>query len=389
MPDILPPRVREEITPQWMTAVLRDCGLLAGGAVAALMAEDVGVGRGFAGQVLRLRLEFDREVAGPPSSIIAKLPSTTEFAPEVLRGAHEAYANEIRWYERHSASCPIRVPAFYWAGMDPDAGRYCLLIEDLSDLETVDFATGTPPHRAAVAVTGLARLHAHYWGDRAARADGFESPDTPETRGQRASESIEYGWGVFVEAFGEQLPGEFLAAGARLGSAMPRLSIRAAGSLTRIHRDYKVENLLFGEPGGADEVAVLDWQGASVGSGPEDLAYFISGSLATDVRRDHEDRLLRLYHDTLLDAGVTNYTFEQLREDYRIGLLTTIARNIGGVRAAREGQFSGSATEPSEEQRREQVLRDVAIQERVRLNMERKIAAVVDNEALRLLDRVP
>jgi hypothetical protein len=86
---------------------------------------------------------------------------------------------------------------------------------------------------------------------------------------------------------------------------------------------------------------------------------------------------------------VTGYGFEQLREDYRIGLLTTIARNIGGVRSATEGQFSDSRADLSEEQRREQRERDAAIEERVRINMERKLAAVVDNEALELLGRVP
>ena len=75
---MLVPRTHQEITAEWLTAALRERGMLVRGAVADVRAEDAGGLRGFAGQVLRLRLAFDGDAADAPISIIAKRPEALE-----------------------------------------------------------------------------------------------------------------------------------------------------------------------------------------------------------------------------------------------------------------------------------------------------------------------
>ena len=64
-----------ELTPGWLTGILRDCGTLDKATVTAISSEVLGTGRGFTGQVMRLHLDYDRLEPTAPCSLIAKLPA--------------------------------------------------------------------------------------------------------------------------------------------------------------------------------------------------------------------------------------------------------------------------------------------------------------------------
>jgi hypothetical protein len=51
-----------------------------------------------------------------------------------------------------------------------------------------------------------------------------------------------------------------------------------------------------------------------------DIAYLFSQSVPLEVRREHEQRLLRRYYDGLMSAGVTGYSFDDALEQYRIAV---------------------------------------------------------------------
>ena len=75
--------------------------------------------------------------------------------------------------------------------------------------------------------------------------------------------------------------------------------------------------MLFGPPGAAKPVAVVDWQTAGKGAPANDVAYFIGAGLTREDRPKHEMELLRYYHDRLTAEGVKNYSFEDLHQHYR------------------------------------------------------------------------
>ena len=53
----------------------------------------------------------------------------------------------------------------------------------------------------------------------------------------------------------------------------------------------------------------------------QDLAWMLIASMTTDLRRKHEDELVRYYHAALQRNGVKNYSIEQCFEDYDVALL--------------------------------------------------------------------
>jgi thiamine kinase-like enzyme len=91
-----------------------------------------------------------------------------------------------------------------------------------------------------------------------------------------------------------------------------------------IHRDIHVDNLLFGDPDQQPAFRIVDWQTVGKGRAVSDVGYFLISSLPIEDRRQHESRLLRLYHDLLLQAGVQDYSFDDCWLDYRLSALAKL-----------------------------------------------------------------
>ena len=89
---------------------------------------------------------------------------------------------------------------------------------------------------------------------------------------------------------------------------------------TIIHGDFRLDNMFFDHPDGSP-LAVIDWQISNRGRGIFDVAYFLCSSLEGDVRKEHEMRLLHLWHDIVIDGGAQAYSFDQALYDYRAGIL--------------------------------------------------------------------
>ena len=66
-----------------------------------------------------------------------------------------------------------------------------------------------------------------------------------------------------------------------------------------VHGDYRLDNMLFGEPGAERPLTIVDWQTVTWGPAMTDLAYFLGCALPTAMRRTHFDSLVSAYHAAL------------------------------------------------------------------------------------------
>ena len=65
-----------------------------------------------------------------------------------------------------------------------------------------------------------------------------------------------------------------------------------------------------------------------------DVASFLGGNISTDLRRQHELDLLKLYHSILKKSGIEGYSFDRCYDDYRFAMYDGILRmviSIGGL----------------------------------------------------------
>lgn len=130
----------------------------------------------------------------------------------------------------------------------------------------------------------------------------------------------------FLERWGGSVPGEIRQLVRDLKPVYREiLSELAAAPATLIHADLHLDNVTFGGPNTA---TVIDWQGIARGPAAYDLAVFLAGALDPDVRRAAESTLMRGYHQTLVQHGVSGYGLNDLLHDYRLALLCILAGNV-------------------------------------------------------------
>jgi aminoglycoside phosphotransferase (APT) family kinase protein len=134
-----------------------------------------------------------------------------------------------------------------------------------------------------------------------------------------------------LEIAGDYLPPGYESLARKYGKSIVKaIQADGKGPVTLCHGDFRLGNLFFDDArGSGNSVVAYDWQGAGRMKGTRDLAYFLSWSFATESRRKYEKQLLTNYHDSIVDLGVKNYSFDEFSTDVRVSALWTM--RIGAV----------------------------------------------------------
>ena len=246
----VPRRVRE-ITPEWLTDVLAAGGRLEDARVADVDVENISAGVGFAGRALRLDITYDPSDTPLPGSLILKLPSPDPGMREMMN-ALRGYELEGRFYEQLAEQTPLRVPVCYWSAVDVEGGDYALLLEHLDGLRTGDQQASCTESEAEAIVRALATMHAAWWDSQELRRHDW-LPAFDET-GAVWQERSRVGLQPFLDQHGGWLPDGFDSTNERIVERLIELQGGVDGSpQTLVHGDFRLENMMFGEPRSDDD----------------------------------------------------------------------------------------------------------------------------------------
>lgn len=315
------PRSPGEITPEWLSGALRQNGVIRDASVVSVSAESIGAGAGFLGQLARLSLTYDRDEPGAPRSVIAKLPALDPGGRGVANAFH-FYEREIRFYEDIAADVNMSVPKRYYSAMDIEGDEYLLLIEDMAPAVVGDEAPGCSAERAELAITNLARFQADWWDSPKLDAlDWMPAVNGPVQ--QVAVGAYQQAWAPFCQFAGDRLSPAVMRLGEQLQHhVLDVLDVLEPAPRTIIHGDFRGDNVFYGDGITAPAFSAVDWQISAKGRGVFDVAYFLSTSVTPEVRKAHEQRLVRLWHDIISDTNDTKaYTVDDAFYDYRVSAL--------------------------------------------------------------------
>lgn len=307
----------EELTAEWFTGALRAGGTLpAGGTVTAVDSHLIGTGQ--LGLVALSELTYDGEPGGAPATVVVKLPSS-DAGSRGMGAAMGVYESEVRFYQELAPRVGDICPRAYWGEVEPATGRFTLVIDDLSPNATVgDMVGGGTIEQAELAIGAMAAIQAPLW----------DSPELGEKQwlGIHKAEmlfgTVAPAVDLFVERFGDRVQPDHL-------ELARRLAPKAAGSAQRLwkppfvicHSDYRLDNMMFGDGDSAPLIQVLDWQAVRMGPPGLDAAIFLGSCLTIEERHAHEERLLRDYHSRIVETGVKDFSYDDLRESYRLSSL--------------------------------------------------------------------
>lgn len=322
----LPDRA-EAITVEWMQQAFAAGGAPDLPALRGMAVENIGAGVGLLGEILRCCLNWDREDPSVPASVIVKLPSSDS---RVLRMSRRLrlYKREYDYYRHLGPQAPIRSPALLYGDLDTRSHRFVLVLEDLGRMEAGDQLAGATEEQAMRAVCGLARLHGRYWnGVDRPPLSGFYDSLSPK---QALVVQIVYMSNLastlsrFGRFFSDRTRRLAEAYGTRVAAHAGEI---AAGPRTVIHGDVRMDNMFFGA-GGGDDFAIIDWQASGLGCGLYDVAYFLGGSVAVDVRRKIERAALKEYCNIVRAMTAENFAFDECWTLYRQCMLARLLVSV-------------------------------------------------------------
>lgn len=313
------------VDARWFTDVLRHAGTLSDAVVTGVEQKRIGTGQ--AGQNVAFSLAYDRPAPAAPATIVGKFPSP-EPQSRAAAKTFGLYEREVRFYQEIAATVDIRVPACYFADIDPETGDFVLLMEDLRPAVQGDQLAGCSVGEALLAMSELAGLHAPRWDDPAlAELDWLGHYDDAQA-GNMIQMAYMGLWPGFAAEYGPSLSAEEMALGEKFGASIGSWSRSWAPPACVTHGDYRLDNMLFGTEEGGYPLTTVDWQTVSHGPGIRDAAYFIGAGPTVPNRRAHEMDLLKHYHDALLARGVRGYGWQRCLDDYRRATLSGVLMTV-------------------------------------------------------------
>lgn len=329
--DTIPaPRSVSELTTEWLGQQFRRNGIES--ELAAFSVSPIGAG--LMGATYRLALQYDGPKGSAPDSLIFKVTSDGAISRKLgrrgygLDGKPGFYASEVRFYGELASGLPIRTPGLWFSWLSDDEDEFVLLLEDIVPATAGDELKGCSLAEAERAMASIAGLHAPMWNSPAFAEPGLLRRPTAQWAAVFQDNVMRAGarWHEHVPVVGDDNNDIVEAFIPRCGDWF-----EAAGqNMSLTHNDFRLDNLMFTPSG---ECVTLDWQSFLVAHSGRDIGLFLGCSVPTDVRRAHQDHLLRVYHDRMIELGVRGYAFDHCYDDFRLGVFLGLQNIIIGMSA--------------------------------------------------------
>lgn len=297
------PVAPEQLTAEWLGTAL-------GFPVSDIEVSSLGEGVGIMALVRRVRF---RAADGKPSSVIVKFPSPSADNRAVAH-TYDMYGREVNFYRNIAPLISLPTPACYLAEFDPADDDFVLVLEDVGHLRIGDQVAGCSLEEARAVLSAIAKFHADGWQPSPDRFGNVISHNNPAQRDGMIG-GWQVGWPVVKAQFPDLIPSAALEAGDRMPDAVGRLlEEMCRDPVCLIHTDVRLDNIFFGD----GEIMLVDWQAVCTSAPEQDVAYFVTQSVAPEVRA--QDDLVKFYHGELVSHGI-DYSLERCRERYRLSAL--------------------------------------------------------------------
>jgi hypothetical protein len=228
-----------------------------------------------------------------------------------------------------TASMAGSVPRCFEAHWDEASGASHILLEDLGGSHasptTWPIAPSLPECERMV--RALAGVHSTWWEDARLGGAVGRRPDTAFMTTWAASfgKQVEH----FIGGAGDWLSADRRAFLLRLVECAPRvLAYGNRRPMTLAHGDAHAWNCFLAVDPATHADVWFDWDNWRVDLGAADLAYFMALHWYPERRRRFESHLLDGYAEELAHRGVQGYSRQDLKEDYRLGVLWQVATPI-------------------------------------------------------------
>lgn len=295
----------DDVTPDWLSK-------RTGSMVESVAWEPIGTGQ--VGDSVRFHLTHAN---GSASTLAAKFPAANS-ASRATAAMLGLYTKEVRFYAELAPQLAMRSPEALVAEVSEDGTQFILLFEDLGPARGGNQIAGCSAEDARAAIRQSAAIHAPSWHNEAILFREWIQPS--QAINAQVQALYPQAQRVFAERYADMLEPEYLALAEEVADARDLFVQHRGDPQCVVHGDFRLDNMLFDIKGGAEPIAILDWQTVTIGKAMTDIGYFLGTGIGDELRRAHEDELLDLYCTEMSARGVA-LTREDIWHDYRVGAL--------------------------------------------------------------------
>jgi hypothetical protein len=231
----------------------------------------------------------------------------------------------------------------YNAAFSAESGQSHCLFKDLSDghgqfnrKQLISLENVPPEWCNQQVIKALAEFHAHWWEHQRLGSEAvvtqprwwYKDKAHYERHIERRSRELDQ----FLQNCADEIPASWLELYTKALANLPALwerylepRLTTFKNLTISNGDFYYTQWLYSlEPQG--QAILIDFQDATANFGTFDLVFLLAAFWTREQRQaqHREEALLKLYHNTLVQKGVQNYSWEALQEDYRLMLAILI-----------------------------------------------------------------
>lgn len=291
----------QEITPAWIEGILRASGDLEPGvSVTGVSTERIGEGVGILSILQRVVPSYSGATKAP-GSLVVKYPTddpTQRFTADAL----SLYVRELEFYKQVCPVSPIRTARCYACSIDDASTDFTVVMEDIGSLTPLNQLEGATLDQARAVLSDIADFHAYWWDDpRLQDLENWFAPISNPVFHAVLPQMWDGGW-QFVQAHvPEMITPLYAEIGAKWSSRVGWMLDEVMTPKTLLHGDFRADNIFFD----GNKPVLIDFQVSGTATAVYDVAYFVSQSLSTEVRRGHDRELFDHYVDRLVEKGVT------------------------------------------------------------------------------------
>ncbi len=262
------------------------------------------------------RVTFDPQSKGHlPDSVVVKVPSQNANSRAASR-ITRCYELETGFYNNVQSLVKVSSPRCLHVWFDAQDDDFVLILEDIVDGKQGDQIAGATVEQARASIDELVQLHVPLWNSSQLDALGWMPRHSFESS-QGTRDLLRSVFAGFATRFESMVSAEVLELGAQLVHNIDGYDRAFPNNETIVHRDFRLDNLLFTQTATGTQVKVVDWQTASISAGLTDVAYFVGASFNSQQRREAEVELVQRYHNGLVSHGIL-ISWSDVWDQYRL-----------------------------------------------------------------------
>jgi thiamine kinase-like enzyme len=271
-------------------------------------------------QAAIINIDYKSGKTNLPNSLFIKIPKEKINVQFDRIGKKEVY-----FYNNIGSSIGLDyIPKNYYSNYDLEEKTYNIVLEDLS---ISHFQTEYPIipglEYCKMAIESLAKIHSVWWDnielEKMTSKFKTKEDDVADICNMQNA-AVE-----FIYFLGDRLGTKRSEILKTVSRKLERLDERylTHKNLTLTHGDTHYWNFLF--PKGKDgRIKIIDWDSYENGIGAMDIAYMIALHWFPTHRKEYEMELLELYHNSLVNNGVVNYSFSEFIYDYKWAVINLL-----------------------------------------------------------------